>query len=320
MPLAFSRTLIILGTTSLVSASVLADYPERSIELIVAYSAGGGTDVAARTLVPYLEKHLDGDITVINRPGAGGEVGFSALANAEPDGYTIGFINTPNVFTIPIERDTRYELSDLYPIANVIDDPAGISVHPESPFQSFEDLVEYAKAHPGEINYGTSGVGGDDHLTALALEQLAGIEMTHVPFPGAADVRQALMGGHIDLGIINVSEVASAAKAGQVRQLVQGGEERWEKASDVPTFKELGYDLTMGSARGLAAPAGVPEEIIEKISQAAQAALEEQEFRTAADEQSLPLSYLGPKEYQDMLEKQQARFQALWDESPWGQE
>ena len=143
--------------------------------------------------------------------------------------------------------------------------------------------------------------------------------MNHVPFPGAADVRQALMGGHIDIGVINVSEIASAARAGQVRTLAQGGEERWEEAPDVPTFKELGYDLTMGSARGIAAPAGVPDDIIEKISQAAKAAIEEEEFRAAADEQSLPLSYLAPEDYRAMLEEQQERFQVLWDESPWNE-
>ncbi|MGO2148574.1 MULTISPECIES: tripartite tricarboxylate transporter substrate binding protein [Halomonas] len=319
MHLKTSRSLLILCTTSLVSSLALADYPERPIEMIVAYSAGGGTDVAARTLVPYLEKHLNADITVVNRPGAGGEVGFTALANAKPDGYTIGFINTPNVISIPIERDTRYEFSDFSLVANIIDDPAGFSVHPDSSFQTFEELVEYAKAHPGELTYGTSGVGGDDHLATLALERQADIEMNHVPFPGAADVRQALMGGHIDIGVINVSEIASAAKAGQVRTLAQGGEERWEEAPDVPTFKELGYDLVMGSARGIAAPAGVPDEIINKISEAAKAAIEEEEFQAAADQQSLPLSYLAPEDYRAMLEEQQERFQALWNESPWNE-
>lgn len=320
MPLKVSRSLFILGTTSLFSACALADYPERSIEMIVAYSAGGGTDVAARTLVPYLEKHLDTDISVVNRPGAGGEVGFSALADAEPDGYTIGFINTPNVFTIPMERDTNYELSDFSPVANIVDDPAGINVQADSSLESFEDLVEYAKDNPGEVNYGTTGVGGDDHLTVLALEREADIELTHVPFDGASDVRQALMGGHIDLGIINVSEVEARVEAGELRTLAQGGDERWEEAEDVPTFKELGYDLTMGSARGLAVPAGVPDEIRDKIAEAAKEALEEEEFQTKAEEQSLPLAYLNPEEYQAMLDEQQARFQELWNESPWNAE
>lgn len=190
----------------------------------------------------------------------------------------------------------------------------------DSSIESFEDLVEYAKDNPGEVNYGTTGVGGDDHLTVLALEREADIELTHVPFDGAADVRQALMGGHIDLGIINVSEVEARVEAGELRTLAQGGEERWEEAEDVPTFKELGYDLTMGSARGLAVPAGVPDEIRDKIAEAAKEALEEEEFQTKAEEQSLPLAYLNPEEYQAMLDEQHARFQELWNESPWDAE
>ncbi len=313
----FNKTLLVLGATSLVSLPALADYPERPVEMIVAYSAGGGTDVAARTLVPYIEEHLGTDITVVNRPGAGGEVGFSELANADADGYTIGFINTPNVMTIPIERDTRYEMDDFAPVASVVDDPAGFNVHPDSDFQTLEALVEYAKANPGEISYGTTGVGSDDHLAALALERQADIEMTHVPFPGSSDVRQALMGEHIDLGIFNMGEAAPDAAAGRITSLAQGAEERWEKAPDVPTLKEQGYDLVIGSNRGIAAPSDVPDEIIDRLSQAIAAAMEEEEFRAAADEQALPLHYLDPQDYQEAIAAMQERFQALWDESPW---
>lgn len=315
-----TKTLLVLSATSLVSLPALAEYPERPVQMVIAYSAGGGTDIAARTLVPYIEEHLGTSITVINRPGAGGEVGFSELANSEPDGYTIGFINTPNVITIPIERDTRYEIDDFSPVASVVDDPAGFNVHPDSEFQSLEDLIEYAKANPGDITYGTTGVGSDDHLAALALERQAGIKMTHVPFPGSSDVRQALMGQHIDLGIVNMGESTKDAETGRIVTLAQGGEERWEKASDVPTLKELGYDVVIGSNRGIAVPSGVPEEIVDKLSQAVAGAMEEEEFQSAADEQALPLFYLGPDDYQEALNAMQERFQALWDESPWADE
>lgn len=320
MTIRFNKTLLVLGVTSLVSFPALADYPERSVEMIVAYSAGGGTDIAARTLVPYIEDHLGTSITVINRPGAGGEVGFSELANADPDGYTIGFINTPNVMTIPIERDTRYEMSDFAPVASVVDDPAGFNVHPDSEFQTLEALIEYAKANPGDISYGTTGVGSDDHLAALALERQAGIEMTHVPFPGSSDVRQALMGDHIDLGIFNMGEASTDAAAGRIISLAQGAEERWEKAPDVPTLKEQGYDLVIGSNRGIAAPSGVPDDIIDTLSQAIAAAMEEEEFQAAADDQALPLYYLNPQDYQAAIDDMQERFQTLWDESPWSEE
>lgn len=320
MKISLKKTLLALSTSTLIAGPTLAAYPERPVEMIIAYSAGGGTDIAARTLVPYLEDHLGTGITVINRPGAGGEVGFTALANAKPDGYTIGFINTPNVITIPIERDTRYELDDFTPIASVVDDPAGFNVHPDSQFKTLKDLIEYAKANPGDISYGTTGVGSDDHLAALALERQAGIKMTHVPFPGSSDVRQALMGQHIDLGIFNMGEAATDAAAGRVHTLAQGAEERWEKAPDVPTLKEQGYDLVIGSNRGIAAPAGVPDEIINKLSQAVAEAMQEEEFKAAADKQALPLYYQDPQSYQETLTSAQERFQALWEESPWAEQ
>lgn len=317
MKISSSKTLLVFGMSTLVSFPALAAYPERPVEMIVAYSAGGGTDIAARTLVPYLEEHLGADITVVNRPGAGGEVGFTELASANPDGYTIGFINTPNVITIPIQRDTRYGMEDFTPVASVIDDPAGFNVHPDSQFKTLEDLIEYAKAHPGDISYGTTGVGSDDHLAALALQRQAGIQMTHVPFPGSSDVRKALMGQHIDLGIFNMGEAATDAAAGRIRTLAQGAEERWEKAPDVPTLKEQGYDLVIGSNRGIAVPAGVPDEIVNELSQAIAEAMQEEEFRAAADKQALPLYYQNPQDYQKTLNNMQERFQALWDESPW---
>nr|WP_245392455.1 tripartite tricarboxylate transporter substrate binding protein [Salinicola endophyticus] len=311
-----TRTLAI-AALMLTPLSAMADYPERAVQMIVAYSAGGGTDIAARTLVPYIEKALGTDITVINRPGAGGEVGFTALAHAQPDGYTIGFINTPNVLTIPIERKTRYTLSDFQPVASVVDDPDGFNVGPESPFASLADLVDYAKQHPGAITYGTTGVGSDDHLAALALQRLAGIEMTHVPFPGAADVRQALMGGHIDLGIFNIGEAASDVKAGRVRMLAQAAAQRSKELPEVPTTAEAGYPLTIGSNRGIAVPAGVPAPIVEKLSSAIETAMQDESFRQAAAQQSLPLDYQDPATYQKTLEELQVRFQALWKESPW---
>ncbi len=310
---------VAIAAIMLMPLSAMADYPERAVQMIIGYSAGGGTDIAARTLAPYIEKELGTDITVINRPGAGGEVGFTALANAEPDGYTIGFINTPNVLTIPIERDTRYELSDFQPVASVVDDPDGFNVGPDSEFASLEDLVAYAKEHPGEITYGTTGVGSDDHLAALALERLAGIEMTHVPFPGAADVRQALMGGHIEMGIFNIGEAAADVKAGRIKMLAQAASQRSKELPDVPTTAEAGYELTIGSNRGIAVPAGVPDAIVQKLSSAIEAAMNNEEFQKAAAQQSLPLDYQDPTTYQQTLQDLQARFQTLWDESPWSQ-
>ena len=177
-------------------------YPDKPISMIVAYGPGGGTDLTARVIGPFIEKHLGGGakIVVVNRPGAGGEIGFTALADAAPDGYTIGFINTPNVLSIPIERKTGYSWERFELLGNIVDDPGGFSVHNAGEIKTLADLVTYAKANPNTVTVGTTGVGSDDHLAMLAFQKITGVKMTHVPFPGSSAVRTALVGRHITVG------------------------------------------------------------------------------------------------------------------------
>ena len=310
-----------VGIFTLAGASFAqADYPERPITMIVAFSPGGGTDVAARSLAPFIEKYLDGSITVVNKPGAGGEVGFTAIAQAEPDGYTIGFLNTPNLITIPIERDTRYELENIAPIASVVDDPGGFHVRSESEFETLDELIAYAKENPNAVTFGTTGIGSDDHLAALALQRAAGIELTHVPFPGASAVRAALLGGHISLGVFNMSEAVSFIEEGRVRPLGQMAEERWPVTPDVPTFREQGYDIVQGSIRGIGAPAGVPDEVLQKVASAIEQAINDPEFQQIAADQSLPLRFMGPQAYSDTLNALREGYLNLWQESPWAEQ
>ncbi|MBM9595413.1 tripartite tricarboxylate transporter substrate binding protein [Roseitranquillus sediminis] len=306
-----------LGAFSATAA--VAEYPERPITMIVAYSAGGGTDIAARTLAPFLEKYLgnDASITVVNRPGAGGEVGFTALANAEADGYTIGFINTPNLLTIPIQRDTRYTLEDIQPVANIVYDPGAFSVLPDAGIENLDQLVEYARVNPGKVTYGTTGIGSDDHLAALAFERQAGVEFQHVPFDGNADVRAAVLGGHIMMASMNVSETIPDADEGTLVLLGQMAEERWEGAPETPTFQEQGYDIVMGSNRSLGAPAGIPDEALQKLSAAAEATMQDPEFIAAAEEQDLALSFRNADQFSQDLQNLQQRYEELWEEQPW---
>ena len=280
-----------VGIFTLAGASFAqADYPERPITMIVAFSPGGG------------------------------EVGFTAIAQAEPDGYTIGFLNTPNLITIPIERDTRYELENIAPIASVVDDPGGFHVRSESEFETLDELIAYAKENPNAVTFGTTGIGSDDHLAALALQRAAGIELTHVPFPGASAVRAALLGGHISLGVFNMSEAVSFIEEGRVRPLGQMAEERWPVTPDVPTFKEQGYDIVQGSIRGIGAPAGVPDEVLQKVASAIEQAIKDPEFQQIAADQSLPLRFMGPQAYSDTLNALREGYLNLWQESPWAEQ
>ena len=217
-------SLLAAASVLLLAGPAVADYPEQPITMIVAYPPGGSTDQTARLLATFLRDELGGNANIVvdNRAGAGGETGFRALAAADPDGYTIGFINTPNVLTIPIERKTRFDWHSYDLLGNVIDDPGNFSVLADSEIKSLADLAAYAKAHPGDVTYGTTGIGSDDHLAMLAFESLAGVEMTHVPFKGASDVRTALTGGHIMVGAMNIGEAMAAQASGApIRNLGQ---------------------------------------------------------------------------------------------------
>src|SRR5688500_16931753 len=201
---------------SMVAGAAAAAYPERPITMIVAYSAGGGTDLVARAIAPYIEKQLGGGakIVIVNRTGAGGEIGFAAIANAAADGYTIGFINTPPVMTIPIERKAQFGPQSFDLLGNVVDDPSNFAVHAESDIRSLKDLAAYARANPGKVTVGSTGIGSDDHLAMLMFERAAGVKMTHIPFKGSADVRTALASRQITVAAINVGEALQAAKGG----------------------------------------------------------------------------------------------------------
>lgn len=300
-------------------ASAQAEYPERPITMLVAYSAGGGTDVAARTLAPYIAKYLgnNASIVIVNKSGAGGEVGFTELALAKPDGYTIGFINTPNILTIPIARKARYSLASFAPIANVVEDAGAFSVLPTHNMKTLKDLVAYAKANPGKVTYGSTGIGSDDHLAALSFERLAGVKMKHVPFQGSAKMRAAVLGGHVMIADMNISEAIAEVDEGKLVALGQMGEKRWSGAPNVPTFKEQGYDIVMGSMRGIAAPAGTDPAIIAKIDAAVKKAIDDPEFQQKAKQQKLPLAYIGSKDFEKVLQTQTKTFEQLWKDDPW---
>lgn len=316
------RALVVLAFTVFAFNPTIgaAGYPDKVINLIVAFPAGGGTDLVARALVPYLQKNLGGaTIVVLNRPGAGGGIGFAALASAPPDGYTIGFINTPNVLTIPIERKATFTWQSFDLLGNVVDDPGNFAVHADSEFKSLAQLVAYAKAKPGDVTVGTTGTGSDDHLAMLTFEKAAGIKMTHIPFKGASDVRTALAGKQITVGAINIGEALQFAKGGvPLRNLGVMSATRTSLAPDVPTFKEQGFDVDFASLRGLAAPKGLPSDIRDRLVKAVEQAVADPEFQaTATQKLFAPIRYLPPAKYEAELRDGDAQFRKLWKELPW---
>ncbi len=318
------RLLLSVGLASSALASIFAQaaYPEHPIKLIVAYGAGGGTDLVARTIAPFIAKQLgnNASVVVVNRPGAGGAIGFTELAKAASDGYTIGFINTPNVLTIPIERKVNFHWQDFELLGNIVDDPGNFSVHSDSPHKTLSDLVSFAKSNPGAVTYGTTGIGSDDHLSALALERATGIKLTHVPFKGAAEVHSAAVGKQITVAAMNIGEALQYAKGGSpIRQLGQMSVTRTTLAPNVPTFKEQGFDIIMASLRGIAAPKGMPNAVRDQLVAAVQKAANDPEFQAKAAAAFAPLRYLAPAAYSTELKEAEGGFKQLWNSNPWGE-
>ena len=299
-----------------------AAWPEKPISLIVAYSPGGGTDLIARAIAPYLEKYLGGGarMVIVHRPGAGGEIGFAAIANAPADGYTIGFVNTPPLITVPIERSAQFGGPQRFELlGNVIDDPCNFSVHSDAPFRNLRELAEFAKANPGKVTVGSSGIGSDDHLVRLMFERAAGVKMTHVPFKGAADVRTALLSKQITVGAINIGEAMQSIKGGApMRNIGQFAPARATVAPELPTAREQGYDIELSSLRGMAAPRGLPPEIRERLVKAVAAASADPEFQAKATSVFAPLRYLSPAEFDRVIKEAEVGFRQLWKELPWG--
>jgi len=255
---------------------------------------------------------------VTNRTGAAGQLGFEATFNAAPDGHTLGAVTLPNLNAIAMERPVRYRALDFTFLANVVEDPSCLYVAAGSPIRSMQDLIEAAKARPGRLTYGTTGAGSDDHLFMMAFEELAGIPpLTHVPFAGAPPGLAQLMGGHLDLAAFNVGDALAQRREGRVRCLAQAAAQRWAAAAEVPTFRELGFDLVMGASRGFVGPPGLPRTVAERLEAAFAAALADPDFLREAERTGLPLRPLVGAAYREMAAETEATLRALWQRRPW---
>jgi tripartite-type tricarboxylate transporter receptor subunit TctC len=293
---------------------------ERPIEVIVPVPPGGGLDTMARLVLPHLMTHLGpaARYVVVNRPGAGSQIGTEAVFNAAPDGYTLGAISCPSLPAMNIERTVRYRTMDFAWLANVVDDPNAFFVHVDSPLKNLADLATAAKARPGVLNYGTTGIGSDDHIAMLNFEGQLGLSaMVHVPFNGTAPAIQQLLGGHLGLLVGNVSEQLVMMREGRVRALGAAAPARLSLVPDVPTFREQGVDLVNSASRGFVAGPGLPPAIIRRYEAAFAAAVADPGFKREAERVGMPLRPLIGGAYASMIVEMDAALRALWQRKPW---
>lgn len=311
----------LLAGSSILATPALAQsaWPgERPIQLIVPFPPGGGTDVNIRAMVAPFERHLPGArFIVVNRPGAGAEIGYTAMAQAAPDGYTIGTVITPSLQTITIERQPRYRMEDFSFIGTIVADPSGLHVAPNSPIRTVADLVARARENPGGISVGTAGIGSDDHLLMIALEDAAGIRLNHIPFAGQAPTVTALAGGHIQVASMNMGESVALIRERRVHPVATAGTARFAMTPDVPTFREAGYAIDTGVVRSLVVPAATPPAIRDRLAAMLAATMRDPAWIAEAERLFVPLHYLDPAQTQALAMREYAALRALWTRRPW---
>jgi len=282
-----------------------AAYPERDIRVIIHVTPGGGTDTMAKTVLRFAGEKLGINFVVENHKGAGGQLGYTTLSMAEPDGYTIGTMTTMSCVTHELTReDIPYTLKDSFiPIARIVLAPSGFYVPQDSPFKNLKDLIKYARSHPGELTVATDILWGTHHVQLKLLEKAAGIQMTNVPFDGSADVRAAILGGHVDAAMGGFAYFAPLVAEGKLRGLAVGAPERSVILDSVPTYREEGYDIVIGSNRGFSAPVDTPKEYIDTLSAVFKEVLEDPVFLVEAEKIGIEkiIGYLAADDYRAYL-------------------
>lgn len=285
-------------------------YPTQPITYIIPFDPGGQSDIEARRQQPYLEKALGVKVLITYKPGGGGATGWSELVRAKPDGYTICGFNIPHIILQPLERgDAGYKTEDIVPVALFQSTPIGLAVSKDSPFKTLDDFIKYAKENPGKITVTGSGTYTGHHVTFLQLQKLADIKMVYIPTTGAAPAVQNLLGGHVQAMLGNSNDLVQHRD--KIKVLAIAMEERFQPLPDVPTFKELGYNIVESIDRGVAVPPGTPQEIIKILEKAFLDIANNPEIKAQQTEQGFVPVAMGYKESLDYIKKKTEEYTQL---------
>jgi len=278
-------------------------YPSRNIEYIIPFNPGGQSDITAQFQKVDLQKNLGVNVIIKYMPGAGGAVAWSSLVKAKPDGYTICGNNIPHIIIQPLVRDNAgYETDQLVPVYMFETTPIGLAVLKDSRFKTLEQFIDYAKGHPGEITIGGSGTHSGHHLALLQLQKLAGVEFTYIPSTGAAPSVANFLGGHTEALFANSDDLVQHKE--KITILAIGTEKRFlPHLPDVPTFMELGYDMTAGIDRGVCVPPGTPDEVIKRLEDAFEAVCKSPTFVNKMKELGFLVQQMRSEEFKAYIEK-----------------
>lgn len=308
-----------IGTLALLAAAIAiaapavqaADYPDHAIEFVVPSSPGGGTDVMTRTFTDVARKFVTQPLVVNNRPGASGAIGMGEVQRAAPDGYKVAVLIS-ELAIIPHLNMAKFTTADFVPIARINADPGTITVRADAPWKTVEEFLEHARKNPGEVKMGNAGSGTIWHLAAAAVEQKAGVKFNHIPFQGAAPSVMGLMGGHVDAITVSPAEIGSFVAAGKLRPLVLMADQRLPGIYEaVPTFKERGVDLSVGTWRGLGVPTGTPAEVVKYLRDVTRKTVDDAAFKEAMTKNNLLVSYQDGEQFKPFMAAQSDNFKAL---------
>ncbi len=282
-------------------------YPDRPVEIVVWASPGGGSDIMCRTFAKALEAvGFPQPLYAVNKPGGAGAVGMAYVQGKPADGYTILGVTNNLIFTPLTTPGFQYTFRDFEPLIMFGYDPKYIVVSAASPFQTIEDLISFAKDHPGQIKVGTFGPGSDDHVVGMLLAQVAGVEFNFIPFDSGGEIIAALLGGHIDAQVAELSEVKGQVEAGAVRILAVATTERVKALPDVPTLKEKGWDVVLPKFRGFVVKKGTPEDIVRVLIDYAVKAVQSEIFVAYIQAQNLEPALVVGADFAKLLEDYEA--------------
>ena len=290
--------------TAAAASPVLAQsFPSRPVTLYCAFPAGGPTDQVFRAFAEAAAKTLGQSVVVENKPGAGGTLAALSMRGARPDGYTLAQMPM-GLFRIPhMQKTPTFDpINDFTYVVNLTGYTFGLVVPADAPFTTVKELVDYAKANPGKLNYGSTGVGTSPHLAVEEFASRAGIRLNHVPFKGSADLMQAILGGHI-MAASDSTGWAPHVASGRLRLLATYGSKRTKRWPDVPTLDELGYQTVSDSPFGLGGPKGMDPAVVKTLQDAFRKAMDEPKVQEILDRFDQPMVYMSAADYTEWAKK-----------------
>lgn len=293
------------------SSAETVDFPgNKQVSLIVPYSAGGASDTVARIYASELEQSLGTSIVVSNVTGASGAIGLEQVRNSNPDGYTIAYMPVESTMLKALGF-TDLSTDDFRFIGRAMTIPAAVTVRADAPWDTFEDFVNYAKEHPGEIQVGNSGTGSIWHIAAASIEKECGVQFTHVPFDGAAPAVAALLGGNVQAVTVSPSEVKNNVDSGDFKVLCVLGESHSSVVPDVPTAQELGIDITIQGWGGFAVPKDTPQAVIDILEKASETAINSDSVKKTLADRGYEHAYLSGSDMDQKASEELAYYSEL---------